>query len=166
MTDPLQGTLENRDDAWVLTLVRDFGHSPEKVWPWLTDPDRLRQWSPIVPDRAFDSVEPRKVRENPDDEPFTGDVLSVDPPRELVHRWGDDVVRWRLEPTDTGCRLTLEQTMRERDTAAMNAAGWHLCLDVLGDVTNGVDRSRAVGPDAMKQGWEPLRDSYAELLGL
>jgi uncharacterized protein YndB with AHSA1/START domain len=166
MTDPLQGTLENRDDAWVLTLVRDFGHSPEKVWPWLTDPDRLRQWSPIVPDRAFDSVGLRKVRENPDDEPFTGDVLSVDPPRELVHQWGDDIVRWRLEPTDTGCRLTLEQTMRERDTAAMNAAGWHLCLDVLGDVTNGVDRSRAVGPDAMKQGWEPLRDSYAELLGL
>src|SRR5215212_5552755 len=166
MTHPLQGTLENRDGAWVLTLVRDFGHSPEKVWPWLTDADRLRQWSPIVPDRALDSVGPRKVRENPDDEPLAGDVLSVDPPRELVHQWGDDVVRWRLQPTDTGCRLTLEQTMRERDKAAMNAAGWHLCLDVLDDVMNGVDRPRVVGPDAMEQGWEPLRDSYTELLDL
>ena len=38
MTHPLQGTLENRDGAWVLTLVRDFGHPPETVWPWLTDP--------------------------------------------------------------------------------------------------------------------------------
>ena len=80
------------------------------------------------------------MRENPDDEPVTGDVVSVDPPHELVHRWGDDVVRWRLSPTETGCRLTLEQTMRERDHAAMNAAGWHLCLDVLDDVANGVDR--------------------------
>jgi uncharacterized protein YndB with AHSA1/START domain len=166
MTNPLQGTLEKRDGAWVLTLVRDFGHSPEKVWPWLTDPDRLRQWSPIVPDHAFDSVGTRKVRENPDDEPFAGDVLSVDAPLELVHRWGDDVVRWRLEPTDTGCRLTLEQTMRERDKAAMNAAGWHLCLDVLDDVMNGVDRPRVVGPAAMEHGWEPLRDSYIEVLGL
>ena len=51
MTHPLQGTLENRDGAWVLTLIRDFAHPPEKVWPWLTDPDRLRRWSPIVPDR-------------------------------------------------------------------------------------------------------------------
>jgi hypothetical protein len=59
-----------------------------------------------------------------------------------VHRWGDDVVRWRLDPTDTGCGLTLEQTMRERDKAAM------------------------VGPAAMEHGWEPLRDSYIEVLGL
>jgi uncharacterized protein YndB with AHSA1/START domain len=56
MTHPLQGTLENRDSAWVLTLVRDFRHPPETVWPWLTDPDRLRRWSPVVPDRPFDSV--------------------------------------------------------------------------------------------------------------
>jgi hypothetical protein len=33
-------------------------------------------------------------------------------------------------------------------------------------VMNGVDRPRVVGPDAMEQGWEPLRDSYAELLDL
>ena len=166
MTHPLQGTLENSDGAWVLTLVRDFGQPAEKIWPWLTDPDRLRQWSPIVPDRALDSVGPRKVRENPDDEPVTGDVVSVDPPHELMHRWGDDVVRWRLSPTDTGCRLTLEQTMREKDHAAMNAAGWHLCLDTLDDVANGVDRPRVVGQDAVAHGWEPLRDKYSDALGI
>jgi hypothetical protein len=27
--------------------------------------------------------------------------------------------------------------MRERDPGAMNAAGWHLCLDVLDDVLGG-----------------------------
>jgi len=43
MTHPLQGTLENFDGAWVLTLVRDFGQPAEKLWPWLIDPDRLRQ---------------------------------------------------------------------------------------------------------------------------
>ena len=136
MTHPLEGKLENRDGAWILTLVRDFGQPAEKLWPWLVDPDRLRQWSPIVPDRA------------------------------LVHRWGDDLVRWRLSPTDTGCRLTLEQTMREQDHAAMNAAGWHLCLDVLDDAANGVDRRRVVGRDAVAHGWEALRDKYSEALGV
>src|SRR5262245_33968361 len=165
MTHPLEGTLENRDGAWILTLVRDFGQPAEKLWPWLVDPDRLRQWSPIVPDRALDAVGPRQVRENPHDEPVTGDVIRVDRPHELVHRWGDDLVRWRLSPTDTGCRLTLEQTMRERDHAAMNAAGWHLCLDVLDDVANGVDRPRIVGQDAVAHGWEALRDKYSEALG-
>jgi hypothetical protein len=93
-------------------------------------------------------------------------VLSVEPPRELVHRWGDDVVRWRLEPTDSGCRLTLEQTMRERDHTAMNAAGWHICLDVLDTALAGTPSGRLVGPDAAQRDWESLRDVYAERLGV
>ena len=166
MTQPLAGTLENRDGAWVLTLVREFTHPAEKVWPWLTDPDRLRQWSPVIPDRPFDSVGPREVRENPHDDPVTGEVLTVEPPHELVHRWGDDVVRWRLAPTDTGCRLTLEQTMRERNQAAMNAAGWHICLNVLDSALADTASGRVVGQDAKQHGWESLRDVYAERLGI
>jgi uncharacterized protein YndB with AHSA1/START domain len=165
MTHPLHGTLENRDGTWVLTLSRDIAHPVEQVWPWLTDPERLRRWSPIVPDRPLDSIGARQVRENPDAEPATGDVIAVDPPHELVHRWGDDVVRWRLAPTATGCLLTLEQSMRERDPAAMNAAGWHLCLDVLDGTLAGASPSRVVGEAALDHGWESLRDTYAELLG-
>lgn len=160
----LDGRLEQRDQGWVLILARDFARPPEVVWPWLIDPDRLRQWSPIVPDRAFDAVGPRQVRENPEDEAVTGDVLHLDPPRELVHRWGDDVVRWLLEPTPTGCRLTLEQTMTDREPGAMNAAGWHICLDVLDDVLAGEQTARAVGPDAAARGWAALRDEYERVL--
>jgi uncharacterized protein YndB with AHSA1/START domain len=161
----LDGTLENRDGAWVLRLVREFAHPPERVWPWLIDPDRLRQWSPVVPDRPLDEVGPREVRETPEAAPLAGDVLAVDPPRELVHRWGDDdVVRWRLVPTAAGCRLTLEQTMADRDPGAMNAAGWHICLDVLDDVLAGKDTPRAVGEDAVARGWAVLRDRYAQTL--
>lgn len=161
----LQGTLENRDGEWVLTLTRDIAHPAEKVWPWLTDPDRLRRWSPIVPDRPLDTVGARQVRENPGDEPLAGDVIAVDPPRELVHRWGDDVVRWRLTPTETGCLLTLEQSMRDRDPAAMNAAGWHICLDVLGRNLDGITTERLVGDVVMEHGFPELRDGYTELLG-
>lgn len=161
----LDATLQSQDGAWLLTMERDFGHPPEVVWPWLTDPERLARWSPVVPDRPFDAPGARQVRENPDDDPVDGEALSVDPPRELVHRWGDDLVRWRLTPTATGCRLTLEQTMRQRDPAAMNAAGWDVCLTVLDEVLGGSETPRATGPDAAARGWAALRDDYAEALG-
>jgi hypothetical protein len=76
------------------------------------------------------------------------------------------VVRWRLAPTDTGCRLTLEQTMRERNQAAMNAAGWHICLNVLDSALADTASGRVVGQDAKQHGWESLRDVYAERLGI
>jgi len=160
----MDATLESRGDGWVLTLRREFAHPVEVVWPWLTDPARLARWSPIVPDLPFDSVGARQVRENPGDKPHDGEVISVDPPHELVHRWGDDVVRWRLDPSDSGCLLTLEQAMRQRDPAAMNAAGWDVCFTVLDDVLAGSDTARIVGPDALAAGWEALRDHYALLL--
>ena len=162
----LDATLENHDDAWVLTMTRAFGHPAEAVWPWLTDPARLARWSPVVPDTAFDAPGPRQVRENPGDDPLDGEVLSVEPPHELVHRWGEDIVRWRLTPTKSGCILTLEQTMRQRDPAAMNAAGWDVCIGVLDELLDGADTARATGPAATDRGWAALRDHYAETLGI
>ena len=47
----------------------------------------------------------------------------------------------------------------------MNAAGWHLCLDVLDGTLAGAAPARVVGEAALDHGWESLRDDYAELLG-
>ena len=160
----LDATLEHRDGAWVLTMTRRLRHPAAVVWPWLTDAQRLARWSPVVPDAAFDAVGARLVREQPDDDPLDGEVLLVDAPHVLVHRWGPDVLRWRLTDTDPGCVLTLEQSMADRDPAAMNAAGWHVCLDVLERALDGSDAARIVGPDALAVGWEELRDRYGATL--
>ncbi len=61
MTHPPQATLENRDDRWVLTFTRELAHPVEVVWPWLTDPERVRRWSPAVPDHPFDGIGPRRA---------------------------------------------------------------------------------------------------------
>src|SRR6478752_7016520 len=97
MTHPLQGTLENRDGAWVLTLVRDFGQPAEKLWPWLTDPDRLRLWSPIVPDQALDSVGPREVRENPRPATWSASIRRMS---------------WCTDGATTSCARDLHQPRR------------------------------------------------------
>ena len=163
MTHPLQATLENSGNRWKLTITRDLPHPVEVVWPWLVDPERLRRWSPVVPDRALDSQGPAQIRENPDDDPVEGQVLEVEPPTRLVHRWGPDVLQWRLSPIDTGCRLTLEHEMADRDQSAQNAGGWHICLDVLTSVVDGKDVPRLVGNVVMGHGFPELRDGYQRL---
>jgi uncharacterized protein YndB with AHSA1/START domain len=166
MTHPLQATLEDRGGSWVLTFTRELSHSADAVWPWLTEPERLRRWSPAVPDRPFDSVGPAQVRENPDDEPVDGTVIAVSAPHELVHRWGPDRLRWRLTPTATGCQLTLEHQMADRSPAADNAGGWHICLDVLTGNLDGTNPERLVGDCVMDHGFPELRDGYRKLLGI
>jgi hypothetical protein len=54
--------------------------------------------------------------------------------------------------------------MAEPDPAAMSAAGWHVCFDVLEPALDGGDGARIVGPDALAVGWEALRDRYAAAL--
>lgn len=169
VTNPLDATLapcDDHDGRWVLTMSRELNHSPEKVWQWLVDPDKLRQWSPAIPDRPLDSVGAAQVRETSADPVLDGEVLTVDPPHELIHRWGpDDTLRWRIEATGKGCRLTLEHSMSDRGNASGNAGGWHICLDTLTLAVDGTPRGRVVGLDAMTHDWQNLNDRYARMPG-
>ena len=88
--------------------------------------------------------------------------------RDLGHpvEAGPDLLRWRLEPTETGCRLTLEHQMAERGHEAENAGGWHICLDVLASNLDGANPERLVGEVVMDHGFPELRDGYRKLLGV
>lgn len=55
--------------------------------------------------------------------------------------------------------------MAERDTEAMNATGWHLCLDVLAATWRATPSNGGSAPMRWGSGWESLRDGYSELLG-
>ena len=163
--DPAQASLTEADGRWVLTMTRELSHPPERVWPMLTEPGQLSRWSPVVPDRPLTSAGPALAHETPDAAGVDVTVLSCDPPRELVHRWGGHLLRWALEPVPGGSRLTLEQTFDERGEAAMYGAGWHLCLAVLSLVDGGQDVERITGERARDYGWAELRDRYQASLG-
>ncbi|WP_430782777.1 SRPBCC family protein [Actinoplanes sp. G11-F43] len=149
------------DGRWVLAMSRELPHPPERVWPRLTEPALLHTWSPVVPDRPLDSPGPARSRENPEDPWLDAEVLIADAPLELVHRWGDDLLRWTLTPTAAGCRLTLEHTFADRDGSAMYAAGWHICQASLAARLDGDDSPRVAGAAARDHGWAELRDAYA-----
>ncbi len=51
-TGPLAQVDCRRDaDGWTLAFVRELPQPPERVWDVLTDPARLRAWSPYTADR-------------------------------------------------------------------------------------------------------------------
>lgn len=152
--------LDRDGDAWVLTMRRRLAQRPELVWRMLTEPDLLARWSPIVPDRPFTIVGPARSRENPGDESVDAEVLEVDPPRLLVHRWGSDTLRWSVSADGAGSILQLQQRSADRAYAASLAGGWQVCFGTLAAIGDGTERERVVGQRAMDYGWQELHDRY------
>jgi uncharacterized protein YndB with AHSA1/START domain len=157
---------ETGDGTWTLVLVRDLRHPPALVWAALTEPEQLDQWAPFAADRdlgnpgdATLTMVDGDIRE---DMPAT--VLRAEPPRLLEYTWGEDRLRWELEPTAGGTRLTLRHTATDPDLLAKVAAGWHLCLVVAERLLDGEPIGVIRGSDAMNYGWEDLHEAYAKRL--
>jgi len=149
-------------EKWTLILVRELRHSPEKVWQALTDPAHLRQWAPFDADGNLGAVgstvhltwvgNPARIETT---------VTQSDPPRLL--EFGD--IRWELEPSVDGTRLTLWHKI-DRRFVAWGAAGWHICFDVLVQVLSGIAVARIAGADAVKSDtWQRLKDEYTKQFG-
>jgi uncharacterized protein YndB with AHSA1/START domain len=162
-TNPVAARLDSEEGRWVLTMQRRLRHSPDRVWPMLTVPEQLARWSPFVPDRTLDSTGPATARENPDDPPREAEVLVLDAPRELVHRYGDDLLRWTLVADGDGTLLTLHHTLDGSQPAPAIASGWHICFGTLAALEVDERVTRVVGSDAMDYGWAKLRDAYDAL---
>jgi len=168
--DLLPLALTDDPDGPTLAIRTLLPGTPAQIWPWIVEPDRLHLWSPSVPNRVLDSVGPATAWESPDSETVEGEVISLDPPRELVQRWASSLLRWTLaaasEDNGDASVLVLEHKLEpsNADQASMMAAGWHLCLAVLYSHLDGHPVDRVVGEDALLHGWSELNDRYARLL--
>lgn len=168
MPGPAAGAeVQQNEGVWTLILVRELRHAPEKVWEALTDPARLREWAPFDVDRNLASAGPVKLSTvgMPTPQISQTRVTRADAPKLLEYRWGDNDIRWELEPLDKGTRLTLTHNV-ERDFISMGAAGWHICLDVLDRLLADDPIGRIVAGEAMKFGWPRLNAEYAKRFGL
>ena len=167
---PAAGIEVRRDgENWTLVLVRELHHAPQKVWQALTDPASLREWAPFDADgnlgKAGATVKLTTVGA-PKLHVTETTVTRADAPNLLEYNWGGFDVRWQLEPSAGGTRLTL-WTNIDRRFVSMGAAGWHICLDVLDHLLGGDPIGRIVGPEAMKfGGWQRLNGEYAKQFGI
>ena len=156
-------------DKWTLILVRELRHSPEKVWEAITDPAHLREWAPFDADgslaTAGNNVKLTTVGA-PKLHVTETTVTRADAPEFLEYAWGDFNMRWELQPSEIGTRLTLWTNIGHR-YIAMGAAGWHICFDVMDHHLSGDPIGRTVGPNAMKfPGFQQLHAEYAKQFGV
>jgi uncharacterized protein YndB with AHSA1/START domain len=168
MPGPAAGAEVRKDgEKWTLVLVRELRHSPEKVWKALTDPASLREWAPFDAARSLAAVGPVRLSTvgTPAPQVSETQVTRAEAPNLLEYRWGDNDMRWQLEPLGDGTRLTLWHNI-DRGFIAMGAAGWHICLDVLDRLVADEPIGRIVGGEAMKFGWPRLNDEYTKQFGL
>ncbi|HTA24181.1 MAG TPA: SRPBCC family protein [Terriglobales bacterium] len=166
---PASGARVQKDgEKWTLILVRELRHSPEKVWEALTDPAQLREWAPFDADgnlgTAGATVKLTTVAA-PALRVTETKVTRADAPTVLEYNWGDFDMRWELEASGGGTRLTLWTNIGHR-FIAMGAAGWHICFDVLDRMLGGTPIGRIVGPEAIKFGWQRLNAEYAKQFGV
>jgi uncharacterized protein YndB with AHSA1/START domain len=167
---PAHGAQVQKDgDKWTLVLVRELRHSPANVWQALTDPAQLREWSPFDADmnlgKTGNSVKLTTVGA-PKEYITETRITRADAPKVLEYNWGGGNVRWELEPSGDGTRLTLWANI-DRRYIAMGAAGWHLCIDVMDHMLSGDPVGRIVGPAAMKfDGWQRLNAEYSKQFGV
>jgi uncharacterized protein YndB with AHSA1/START domain len=156
------------EEKWTLVLVRELRHSPEKVWQAITDPAHLREWAPFDADGSLATVG-NKVKLTTVAAPavrVTETIVTrADEPEVLEYKWGDFEMRWELEGTPEGTRLTLWTNIGHR-FIAMGAAGWHICFDVLDHLLGGNPIGRIVGAEAVKFGWQRLNAEYAKQFGV
>jgi uncharacterized protein YndB with AHSA1/START domain len=166
---PASGAQVRKDgEKWTLILVRELQHAPEKVWQALTDPAHLREWAPFEADGNLGRVGTTvKLTTVGAPAPHVSEtrVIRAEAPLVLEYHWGDFDMRWELEATALGTRLTLWTTIGRR-FIAWSAAGWHICLDVLDHFLSGTPIGRIVGGDALKFGWQRLNVEYAQQFGI
>lgn len=166
---PASGAQVRKDgEKWVLVLTRELRHAPEKVWQALTDPTHLREWAPFESDGNLGTtgktvnltmvgVSRPQITETK--------VTRADAPRLLEYKWGGDDIRWELEASAGGTRLTLWQSL-DRRYISMGAAGWHICFDVLDYLLNETPIGRIAAGEAMKFDWARLNSEYAQQFGI
>jgi uncharacterized protein YndB with AHSA1/START domain len=154
-------------DRWTLVLVRELRHPPTMVWNALTDPAQLREWAPFDADRNLGTTGPAKLSTIGTPAPHVSDtrITRAEAPRVLEYAWGENDIRWELQPLAGGTRLTLWHNIG-RKFVAMGAAGWHICFDVLDRFLAGHPIGRIVAGGAMKFGWQRLNAEYAKQFGI
>lgn len=154
-------------ENWTLVLVRNLRHPPAKVWQALTDPEQLRQWAPFDADRNLGTTGTVNLSTvgSPTPRISESNVKRAEAPRVLEYSWGENEMRWELEPLGNGTRLTLWHSIGRR-FVAMGAAGWHICFDVLDNLLSGHPIGRIVAGEAMKFEWPRLNAEYSKQFGV
>ncbi|MEU4194411.1 SRPBCC domain-containing protein [Kribbella sp. NPDC026611] len=155
-------TLSAENGRTVLRMRRELRHPAEKVWRAITEPEQLVAWFPTAVELELRVDAPmtftfQRDPGAPVDRQTYGVVRVVDPPRLLEYSWGDELLRWELTPTSTGCTLDFTATYDDRAGSGSFAGGWTLCFDAL---------QRVLGDTVPEQDYRVVHEHFVKVFGL
>jgi uncharacterized protein YndB with AHSA1/START domain len=168
MTMPVapEAILQDHEGRSMLRFERHLHHPPDWVWQALTELDELRAWHPSPFTFEPRPGSPLAYAPLPDGTQLEGELVEYDPPRLLAYTWGDDLLRWEIDPEGDGSRLVLLHVFDDRYKAARDAAGWHLCLDALSAALEGARPPQGEDGERLPGGWRELNAAYEERFGI
>jgi uncharacterized protein YndB with AHSA1/START domain len=145
----------------VLRYERRLDHPPERVWQALTEEADLAAWFPTTMEgERRNGAALRFSFRRGEGQPFDGEMLAFVPPSLLELRWDEDILRFELESDGAGSVLRLHVTFPEHGKAARDAAGWHVSLERLAALCEGIPP-----PWEPSARWQVVHRSYVERLG-
>jgi uncharacterized protein YndB with AHSA1/START domain len=151
---PTTGQYSDSDGQPRIRFERTFPHPVGAVWSAITDSEQLKQWFPTTVEwsELATGASIRFRFAEPESPEMAGEVREVSAPSRLVFTWGDDELRFELDPADGGaaCRLAFTVALDAAEKAARDGAGWEGCLDALGLVAGGQRPARPMSPDAWR----------------
>jgi uncharacterized protein YndB with AHSA1/START domain len=153
------GTYVEIDGRPAVRFVRSYPHTIGRVWSAVATAEGLAHWFPSAVTIELRTGGRVTFSGDAAAGDGSGTVLVCEPPRHLAFTWGEDELRFDLEPIgDDGCRLTLVNLLGRRDAAARNAAGWSVCLAELDRHVTGEQGGGPHGEQALP--WHPLYQRY------
>jgi uncharacterized protein YndB with AHSA1/START domain len=145
--DRRMGVLLREEDRMGLHFARHVRQPPDVVWAVLTESEYLREWLPcdIVGERRAGAAitlrmwpDQIKAHDIPAEESgISGEIRRFDVDSLFEWTWGEDLVRFELEPGGLGTQVLLTVWLggaASPDEIATKAAGFHMCMDQLVEV--------------------------------
>ena len=130
------GFLRTTGDGLELVLVRELLVSPEELWAWVTESEKLARWiGPFEGDAAVGSVVHLTMTEEESSEPQPVTILECDPSRRLALEMANGGGGWQLQldisVRGDGTLLTFNQLIEQGDDITSVGPGWEYYLDRL-----------------------------------
>ena len=149
--------METTTETVVYERVLQIDASPETVWEFLVDPEKVARWKGL-PATAFDPRQGGGYRiEIIPGHIAKGEFVELERPRRLVYTWGwepgpegpnavppgSSTVEIELEPEAGGTQLRFtHRGLPGREAVESHAAGWEHYLGRLAVVASGGDPGR------------------------
>lgn len=151
-------SIKKVDNGYLARFERPLDHTVGEVWSWLTDNDKLPKWfSELRVDELREGGVIKFDMGNGTFEELT--IIELKTNSILEYTWGEDIVRFELYQESDGCKLILNEKIKEiTKHTPRDLAGWHVCLDVISALMDG----RTI--ESRKEEWNKWYEKYVGAL--